>query len=349
MAEIILNSLSKTYPSGTVGIKGVNMKIESGELTVITGGQASGKSALLRSVCGLDDITSGEAYIDGSSINGVLPKDRDIAVVMQNIPLYPHLTVFDNLAYSLNLRKLPKEEIEARVNEAAAIMGLESVLLKKPKNLSSLERQRAFLARAIARRTKIIMIDEPFKGLDDGLKNEMRTEIVKLSKRLGVNFIVAMRSSSDALVMADKIAYFEKGELVQYAAPAEIYDRPATVGVATYFGRPKINILDGVIENGNFVGADITIPVGERAKDYDGTGKKVYLAVRGEDVVAGETFEAKVLAANKEYGTFAAEITPDYLLTVFADVLPKEGEIVKLSFKDSGVLLYDFETEKLIG
>ena len=135
MAEIILNSLSKTYPSGTVGIKGVNMKIESGELTVVTGGQASGKSALLRSVCGLDDITSGEAYIDGSSINGVLPKDRDIAVVMQNIPLYPHLTVFDNLAYSLNLRKLPKAEIEARVNEAAAIMGLESVLLKKPKQL----------------------------------------------------------------------------------------------------------------------------------------------------------------------------------------------------------------------
>ena len=222
MAEIILNSLSKTYPSGTVGIKGVNMKIESGELTVVTGGQASGKSALLRSVCGLDDITSGEAYVDGVLINDVLPKDRDIAVVMQNIPLYPHLTVFDNLAYSLNLRKLPKAEIEARVNEAAAIMGLESVLLKKPKNLSSLERQRAFLARAIARRTKIIMIDEPFKGLDDGLKNEMRTEIVKLSKRLGVNFIVAMRSAADALVMADKIAYFEKGELVQYAAPSEI-------------------------------------------------------------------------------------------------------------------------------
>lgn len=349
MSEIIINSLNKTYPSGTTGVKNVNIKMGNGELTVIVGGQASGKSSLLRSVCGLEDVTSGEVYIDGMLINGVLPKDRNIAVVMQNIPLYPHLTVFDNIAYSLNLRKFPKAEIETRINEAAAIMGLENVLLKKPKNLSSLERQRAFLARAIARRTKIIMIDEPFKGLDEGLKNEIRTEIVKLSKRLGINFIIAMRSASDALIMADKIAYFEKGELVQYATPTEIYDRPATIGVATYFGRPKINIIDGVIEEENFVGANIKISVGKNAKGYDGTRKKVYLAARGEDVVPGEQFEAKVVAVNKEYGTFTAEIIQNYSLSVFADVLPKEGDVVKLSFKDKGILLYDFETEKLIG
>ena len=353
MAEIVLKGVKKVYPSGNVGAKNVDLKIENGEFVVICGGMGAGKSAVMRMICGLEDVTEGEILIDEVVVNDVQPKDRDVAAIMQNMPLYPHLTVAENIAYSLNLRKMPKAEVDARVKEAAEVTGVTGCLLKKPKNLSSLERQRVLLARSVARRTKIIMADEPFKGLDEGLKNEMRSEMVKLCAALGINFIVSTRSFVDAVVMADKIAYMENGEIVQYGTPEELYNTPLTVNVASYFGRPKINIMDGRIENGCFVGGGITVPLGnnEQAKAYDGTDKKVYLAVRSEDISEGELFETDIESVGEaKSGNHAFSFTLGgvYHFTANGKNSFTANTRAGVGFNLERVLLYDFDTEKLI-
>lgn len=353
MAEIVLKSVKKVYPSGNVGAKNVDLKISDGEFTVICGGMGAGKSAVMRMICGLEDVTEGEISIDGVVVNDVQPKDRDIAAIMQNMPLYPHLTVAENIAYSLNLRKMPKTEVDARVKEAAEITGVTGCLLKKPKNLSSLERQRVLLARGVARRTKIIMADEPFKGLDDGLKTEMRSEMVKLCAALGVNFIVSTRSFADAVVMADKIVYMENGEVVQYGTPEELYNAPSTVNVASYFGRPKINIIDGRIENGSFTGGGITVPLGDRIgiESYDGTDKKVYLAVRSEDISEGDFFETEIESVGESKNgnrAFSFTLGGVYRFTANGKNGFAAGKQGKVGFDVERALLYDFDTEKLI-
>lgn len=350
MAEITLKNLKKIYPSGTLGAEGVNLSVSDGKFLVLCGGQGSGKSSVMRMICGLEDVTEGELYIDGVLMNDVQPKDRDVAVIMQNIPLYPHLTVYDNIGYSLSLRKLPKAEIDARVKEAAEIMGLTSCLLKKPKNLSSLERQRAFLARSIARRPKIIMADEPVKGLDEGLKIELRSDMLKLSRSLGVNFIVATRSFVDAVMLADKIVYMEKGKIVQTGTPSELYDKPLTLGCATYFGRPKINILDGVIENGAFVGGGISLPIaGESLASYEKSGKKLYLAVRSEDIRLGEGFEVEIDGVDEESKSFSFTLAGVYHFSAAkGEAKLEKGEKAKLCFDKKRTLFYDFEAETLI-
>ena len=254
MAEVILKNISKKYDVKKI-IDNVSLDIKDKEFLVLVGASGCGKSTLLRMIAGLEDITEGEIYIGEKCVNNVLPKDRNIAFVFQNYALYPHMSVYENIAFPLKMRKLKKDEIDKKVKEAAKILDLEALLDRKPKQLSGGQRQRVALGRAIVRSPKVFLMDEPLSNLDAKLRVQMRAEIKKLHKKLDTTFIYVTHDQTEALTMGDRIAVIDKGVIQQIADAKTIYNEPDNIFVAGFLGSPSMNFIPAKVE-GNVISTD---------------------------------------------------------------------------------------------
>ena len=264
MTDLKLENIKKTYDKGNTVVNDFNLHIKDKEFIVFVGPSGCGKSTTLRMIAGLEDITDGEFSIDGSRMNDVAPKDRDIAMVFQNYALYPHMTVYDNMAFGLKLRKMNKKEIDKRVQYAAEILGLKEFLPRKPKALSGGQRQRVALGRAIVRDAKVFLMDEPLSNLDAKLRVQMRTEILKLHERLQTTTIYVTHDQTEALTMASRIVVLKDGDIMQIGTPREVYDSPENEFVAQFIGSPAMNIFDAKINQDNLEIGDQVIKLNER-------------------------------------------------------------------------------------
>ena len=291
MAEVLLKHICKIYDGGVKAVNDVNIEIKDKEFVVLVGPSGCGKSTTLRMVAGLEDISSGELYIDGKLVNDVPPKDRDIAMVFQNYALYPHMTVYDNMAFGLKIRKFPKEEIDARVREAAKILDIEELLDRKPKALSGGQRQRVAVGRAIVRKPKVFLFDEPLSNLDAKLRVQMRAEISGLHHRLQATMIYVTHDQVEALTMADKIVVMKLGVIQQIGGPLELYNNPDNKFVAGFIGSPPMNFMicdvmaadDDIYVNEGDFRLKVTPEQAKILKPY--VGKQVTFGIRPEDVV----------------------------------------------------------------
>ena len=248
MAEIALEQVSKVYPDGTPAVDSLDLEIGDGEFVVLVGPSGCGKTSALRMVAGLEELTAGTIRIGGRVVNDLLPKERDIAMVFQNYALYPHMTVYDNMAFGLRHRRVPKEEIEQRVTDAARTLGLEENLQRKPRTLSGGQRQRVAMGRAIVREPQAFLMDEPLSNLDAKLRVEMRAEILRLQRDLSVTTIYVTHDQTEAMTMGDRVAVMRKGVLQQADAPQRLYERPANLFVAEFIGSPAMNLVDATVE-----------------------------------------------------------------------------------------------------
>ena len=241
MAEIELKHVYKRFPDGHIGVEDANLKIDDGEFIILVGPSGCGKSTMLNMIAGLEDISEGDLLIDGERMNDVAPKDRDIAMVFQSYALYPHMNVRVNIAFPLKLAKLPKKEIEKKVNEAAEILDLTEFLDRKPAHLSGGQRQRVAMGRAIVRRPKVFLMDEPLSNLDAKLRVQMRTEIAQLQERLSTTTVYVTHDQTEAMTLGDRVVVLKKGVIQQIGAPQELYHRPVNVFVAGFIGSPAMN------------------------------------------------------------------------------------------------------------
>jgi multiple sugar transport system ATP-binding protein len=248
VAEIGLAELEKVYPDGTRAVEKLDLEIGDGEFVVFVGPSGCGKTSVLRMVAGLEEITGGEVRIGGRVVNDLLPKERDIAMDFQNYALYPHMTVFDNMAFGLRQRRLPKDEIERRVNEAAHTLGLDETLQRKPRTLSGGQRQRVAMGRAIVREPQAFLMDEPLSNLDAKLRVEMRAEILRLQRDLAVTTIYVTHDQTEAMTMGDRVAVMRRGVLQQVDEPQRLYERPANLFVAGFIGSPAMNLVEADLE-----------------------------------------------------------------------------------------------------
>src|SRR5687767_436448 len=248
MAEITMQDATKVYPDGTKAVSGLNLEIGDGEFVVLVGPSGCGKTTALRMVAGLEEISSGTVRIGGRVVNDLPPKDRDVAMVFQNYALYPHMSVHENMAFALKLRKMSKAEIDRRVREAAGILGLSEYLHRKPKALSGGQRQRVAMGRAIVREPQAFLMDEPLSNLDAKLRVQMRAEIAKLQQDLAVTTIYVTHDQTEAMTMGDRVALMKQGRLQQVDAPQVLYERPANLFVAGFIGSPAMNLVDAVLD-----------------------------------------------------------------------------------------------------
>lgn len=301
MASISCQHIYKIYPGNVTAVKDFNLEIEDKEFIVFVGPSGCGKSTTLRMIAGLEEISKGEMYIGERLINDVPPKDRDIAMVFQNYALYPHMTVYKNMAFGLELRKMPKDEIDQRVRDAAKVLEIEHLLDRKPKALSGGQRQRVALGRAMVRNPAVFLLDEPLSNLDAKLRTSMRTEIIKLHKKLATTFIYVTHDQTEAMTMGDRIVVMKDGVVQQVDTPQTLYDQPCNVFVAGFIGSPQMNFLDGVVAKDgssytvDLSGTKITLPADKTA---DGKldaylGKTVKVGIRPEDIKDDEDFLAK--------------------------------------------------------
>ena len=291
MAEIVLDHLSKRFANGFEAVKELSLEIAEAELLVLVGPSGCGKTTALRMIAGLEDISSGDLLIGGRRMNDVPEKDRDIAMVFQNYALYPHMTVAQNIAFSLKLARKPKEEIRRRVDETARLLGLEELLDRRPKQLSGGQRQRVAMGRAIVREPQAFLMDEPLSNLDAQLRVHMRGEIEELQKRLGVTTVYVTHDQIEAMTMGDRVAVLRSGELQQVGTPTEVYDRPVNLFVAGFMGSPPMNLARGTIDAADggvtvrLGSAGIPVPaevVGERLAPW--TGRPVVVGIRPEQL-----------------------------------------------------------------
>ena len=295
MSSLNLKNIYKVYPSGVVAVTDFNLDIEDKEFIVFVGPSGCGKSTTLRMIAGLEEISSGELYIDDVLVNNKAPKDRDIAMVFQNYALYPHMSVYDNMAFGLKLRKMPKPEIDARVKEAARILGIEMYLSRKPKALSGGQRQRVALGRAIVREPKVFLLDDPLSNLDAKLRSQMRTEITKLHNRLATTFIYVTHDQVEAMTMGTRIVVMKDGFMQQVDTPINLYDYPINQFVAGFIGTPQMNFFTGTLTGTPdkvYVefGMDKVLLPKEKVElivnldAYLNTGKEIVFGVRPEDI-----------------------------------------------------------------
>ena len=288
MAELQLDHIYKVYEGDVTAVKDFNLHIKDKEFIVFVGPSGCGKSTTLRMIAGLEEISKGDFVIDGKRMNDVAPKDRDIAMVFQNYALYPHMNVYDNMAFGLKLRKFPKEEIDRRVKEAAAILGLEQYLDRKPKALSGGQRQRVALGRAIVRDAKVFLMDEPLSNLDAKLRVAMRAEISKLHQRLQTTTIYVTHDQTEAMTMATRLVVMKDGIIQQVGSPKEVYENPENVFVGGFIGSPAMNFFNGKLEDGAFLIGEqkIAVPEGKMKvlRDQGYVGKEIILGIRPEDI-----------------------------------------------------------------
>ncbi|BDH61864.1 sugar ABC transporter ATP-binding protein [Lysinibacillus sp. PLM2] len=288
MADLRLENIQKKYDKNVVAVENFNLHIKDKEFIVFVGPSGCGKSTTLRMIAGLEEISDGELYIDDKKVNNVPPKDRDIAMVFQNYALYPHLNVYDNIAFGLKLRKFSKDEIDQRVKNTAKILGLEEYLKRKPKALSGGQRQRVALGRAIVREAKVFLMDEPLSNLDAKLRVQMRTEILKLHQRLQTTTIYVTHDQTEAMTMATRIVVMKEGKIQQIGTPKEVYDHPNNVFVGGFIGSPPMNFLHGRFEASYLLIDEIKIQIPEekciflQEKGY--VNKDIILGFRPEDI-----------------------------------------------------------------
>ena len=304
MASVRLENVKKVYDGNVTAVHEFSLDIKDKEFIVLVGPSGCGKSTTLRMIAGLEEISSGDMYIDDLKVNDVAPKDRDIAMVFQNYALYPHMTVYDNMAFGLKLRKFDKTEIEARVRDAARILGIEDYLDRKPKALSGGQRQRVAVGRAIVRKPKVFLFDEPLSNLDAKLRVQMRTEISKLHQRLEATMIYVTHDQTEAMTMADRIVLMKDGHVQQIDTPLEIYGKPANLFVAGFIGSPAMNTIQGSLRKRTLLtfeeegGMRLTVPPKYRKKLQPFLGKQVVLGMRPENLIrsSGKTgsFKARV-------------------------------------------------------
>ena len=294
MSSLNLKNIYKVYPSGVVAVTDFTLDIEDKEFIVFVGPSGCGKSTTLRMIAGLEEISAGELYIDGNYMNNTAPKDRDIAMVFQNYALYPHMSVYDNMAFGLKLRKMPRDQIDARVKEAARILGIEMYLDRKPKALSGGQRQRVALGRAIVREPKVFLLDEPLSNLDAKLRAQMRTEITKLHHRLATTFIYVTHDQVEAMTMGTRIVVMKDGFMQQVDAPMNLYDYPVNQFVAGFIGTPQMNFFSGTLSGSKdevyveFGKDKVKLPKEKTAlivnlEKYLNTGREITFGIRPED------------------------------------------------------------------
>ncbi|MBQ4637456.1 MAG: sn-glycerol-3-phosphate ABC transporter ATP-binding protein UgpC, partial [Clostridia bacterium] len=286
MASVSLQHIYKIYTGGVTAVSDFTLDIEDKEFVVLVGPSGCGKSTTLRMVAGLEEISEGELYIGDKLVNDVAPKDRDIAMVFQNYALYPHMTVYDNMAFGLKLRKTPKEEIKRRVEEAGRILDISHLLDRRPKALSGGQRQRVALGRAIVREPKVFLLDEPLSNLDAKLRAAMRTEITKLHKKLGTTFIYVTHDQVEAMTMASRIVVMKDGLIQQVDTPQNLYDKPVNLFVAGFIGTPQMNFLNGTLEQ---KGNDVYLVIGDTALKLpaDKANDPIIKDYIDKDVIAG--------------------------------------------------------------
>jgi multiple sugar transport system ATP-binding protein len=292
MAQVAFERISKIYPDGTRAVNDINLEIRDGEFMVLVGPSGCGKTTALRMVAGLEEISEGVLKIGDRVVNHVPSRDRDIAMVFQSYALYPHLSVYENIAFGLRLKKMPKSEIDQRVQRAASLLGLEEFLKRKPRALSGGQRQRVAMGRAIVREPSAFLMDEPLSNLDAKLRVQMRAEIAKLQSDLGVTTIYVTHDQIEAMTMGDRVAVMRKGELQQVDDPQTLYDRPLNLFVGGFIGSPSMNMLDAKIEaNGSFVAriGDQSVALGKETLDLrpglaEYAGKHVIIGIRPEDL-----------------------------------------------------------------
>lgn len=363
MADVLLKNICKIYDGNVKAVDNANIEIKDREFVVLVGPSGCGKSTTLRMVAGLEDITSGELLIDGKVVNDVPPKDRDIAMVFQNYALYPHMTVYDNMAFGLKIRKFPKDQIDKRVREAARILDIEELLERKPKALSGGQRQRVAVGRAIVRKPKVFLFDEPLSNLDAKLRVQMRAEISGLHNRLKATMIYVTHDQVEALTMADKIVVMKLGVIQQIGGPLELYNEPVNKFVAGFIGSPPMNFLSCTVEaDGKDVFANegsFRIQVNEKQakllKDY--IGKKVTFGIRPEDV----TFSKEPVEDHSINGTVSVveplgSETHVFVATSKNQVVgkidpmhtPKVDQSISLIPNMDKAKFFDFETEVAI-
>ena len=298
MASLSLKSIYKKYPGGVTAVSDFNLEIKDKEFIILVGPSGCGKSTTLRMIAGLEEISDGELYIGEKLVNDVAPKDRDIAMVFQNYALYPHMTVFENMAFGLKLRKTPKDEIKRRVEEAARILDIAHLLDRKPKALSGGQRQRVAMGRAIVRNPKVFLMDEPLSNLDAKLRVQMRIEISKLHENLGATIIYVTHDQTEAMTLGTRIVVMKDGVVQQVDTPQNLYNTPCNLFVAGFIGSPQMNFMDAVC---SVKGDDVTLTVGKHVLkvpaskkqalingNYD--GKTVVLGIRPEDVHDSQAF-----------------------------------------------------------
>ena len=381
MASVQLKNICKEYQSGVKAVADFNLDIQDKEFIVFVGPSGCGKSTTLRMIAGLEDITSGELYIDGRLVNDVVPKDRDIAMVFQNYALYPHMTVYDNMAFGLKLRKMPKDLIDEKVNEASRILGISQFLSRKPKALSGGQKQRVALGRAIVREPKVFLLDEPLSNLDAKLRGQMRTEITKLHNRLATTFIYVTHDQIEAMTMGTRIVVMKDGLMQQVDTPQNLYDYPVNQFVAGFIGTPQMNFFDAYLKiDGKkvyviFGENKILLPENKSSRILNlfknaEDKKEIILGVRPEDIHDEEVFianspetvvESKIdivekigsetlLYCNLDLkGGHTDKIVDESALTMIARVDPRtkvqRDEIVKLAFDALHIHLFSKETQ----
>jgi multiple sugar transport system ATP-binding protein len=376
MAKVVIQNLTKRYIEkagpGPASVNAINLTIEDGEFMVLVGPSGCGKSTTLRMIAGLEEISDGTVSIDGHVVNEVLPKDRDIAMVFQNYALYPHMSVYENMAFGLKLRKFPAADIDARVREAAAILGLGDLLERKPKALSGGQRQRVAVGRAIVRKPKVFLFDEPLSNLDAKMRVSTRAEISKLHARLGATMIYVTHDQMEAMTMGDRICVMKDGNIMQIAEPLTLYDHPANLFVAGFIGSPPMNLFKGVLRRSGpgiiFVEegsrqTPLTLPIVGRLAELAATyvEKPVVLGIRPEDVhrvmpdnhfAPGICAEARVEIAEPmgaETHLYLHTGATSFVARVKSGDRFEANQAIKVAFDMARVHLFDAKTEGVLG
>ncbi len=305
MANVTLKNIKKVYDKNVVAVDDFNLEIADKEFVVLVGPSGCGKSTTLRMVAGLEEISEGELFIDDRLVNAVAPKDRDIAMVFQNYALYPHMTVYENMAFALKLRKVKKAEIDAKVQQAAEILGITELLKRKPKALSGGQRQRVAIGRAIVREPKVFLMDEPLSNLDAKLRNQMRAELIKLRERIDTTFIYVTHDQVEAMTLGDRIVIMKDGFIQQIGAPQDVFNRPANKFVAGFIGSPQMNffpaelVLAGSDYYVRVAGAEFKLP-SDKLKILRNKGQKpgeVMLGIRPEHISLAKADESNAVKA----------------------------------------------------
>ena len=372
MASVKLTNVKKVYDKKVVAVSDFNLEIADKEFVVFVGPSGCGKSTTLRMIAGLEEITDGTIEIDGVVVNDLQPKDRNIAMVFQNYALYPHMTVYDNIAFSLRIKKLPEDEIYQKVTHAAEVLGISEYLLRKPRALSGGQRQRVAIGRAMVRDSKVFLMDEPHSNLDAKLRNQMRAEIILLREQLDTTFVYVTHDQTEAMTLGDRIVIMKDGFVQQIGTPEEVFEKPENLFVAEFIGAPKMNIMKTqlLIENGKYYvtpfGSKIEVDGenGALLKEKEIKGGEIILGVRPEHIVlADESAENTIngsvmvnemmgselhLHIKTEDGTKLIARTPTVNLSHEERFQLKSGHPVHLTFPSKVMYFFDPETEKNI-
>jgi len=360
MATLLLKDLNKVYPNGVQAVFDFNLEIKDKEFIVLVGPSGCGKSTTLRMIAGLEDITSGELYIDDVLVNDQAPKDRNIAMVFQSYALYPHMTVYDNMAFGLKLRKMPKHEIEEKVNDAAEILGLKEYLKRKPAALSGGQRQRVALGRAIVRNAKVFLMDEPLSNLDAKLRVQMRGELIKLHKNIETTTVYVTHDQIEAMTMADRIVVMNDGYVQQVDSPKDIYDTPVNKFVAGFIGTPPMNFIETVVnKKGEFRVNNQTLQLPKEqlkvVEDFHLVDEPIIVGIRPEDIYEGdkEKFPTTTLDIEVDVAELLGSETNIYMTLNDSNICAvvdaragiQIGDKMKMSFDPAKMHFFDVETE----